>query len=472
VLVVGLLVTRALTATADPPTRLSATALSPTSVQLAWKPADDADAYVVLVGSDRALTKDTRKVRVTGSKVTLSDLAPTTPGADRYYRVDAVHGDDVTPSRTSRFALKPARMTPVKVAKVAADGVRLTWKPVANARQYDVDIALDKTFTRGLQSMRTLRSDAEFVTTSLAAATRYWVRVRPVNGASTAPFGKTVDVRTRAREVAFNVGTWNVCSEKCSGYASRAQIMANFLDDNTIDIFGLQESGGQRVGVTTNRIFSGHSQGFVRASGGAKARYIFYRPALFTQKSGGYFAVGDGRHATWARFVVKATGRQFFLVDVHLENGHSHDARRAREMRVLLGRMRSINDGGLPIIYAGDFNSGRHRSSDSPGAMMRAAGLEDSVDLAKSPENRQYNTGHTFSTFVPSSGAHVDHIFVSREFAVVGWKQLVRLAGGRYARPVVSDHNALRATVALDADEVSVGTPTPTTTVSGLSVGD
>lgn len=468
-LVAGLLVTRALTAAADPPTHLAATALSPTSVRLAWEPSDDADAYVVLIGSDRALTKDTRKVRVTKPKVTLSDLQPSTPGSDRYYRVDAVHGDDVVPSRTGRFTLKPAAMAPVKVDKVAADGVRLVWKPVANARQYDVDIARNKSFTGDVTSVRTLGSDAKFVTTSMAAGTRYWLRVRPVNGDSVGRFGRAVDVKTRMREAAFNVATWNVCSEKCSGYASRARIMASFLDDNAVDIFALQESGGKRVGVTTNAIFSGHSQGYVRARGGAKARYIFYRPALFTQKSGGYFAVGHGRHATWARFVVKATGRQFFLVDVHLENGHGNDGKRASEMRVLLNRMRSINDGDLPIIYAGDFNSGRHRNRDSPGAMMRSAGLEDSVELAKDPVNRQFNSGHTMGTGVPTSGDYVDHIFVSSEFSVVGWKQLVRMAGGRYARPVVSDHNALRATVALDAANVTIGTPTPTTTVGGLT---
>jgi hypothetical protein len=101
--------------------------------------------------------------------------------------------------------------------------------------------------------------------------------------------------------------------------------------------------------------------------------------------------------------------------------------------------------------------------------MMRSAGLEDSVELAKDPVNRQFNSGHTMGTGVPTSGDYVDHIFVSNEFSVVGWKQLVRMAGGRYVRPVVSDHNALRATVALDAANVTIGTPTPTTTVGGLT---
>jgi len=137
-------------------------------------------------------------------------------------------------------------------------------------------------------------------------------------------------------------------------------------------------------------------------------------------------------------------------------------------MNVVLARMAQINDTNLPVIYAGDFNSGKHRNPDSPGVKMRAAGLQDSVDLVKNPVNAQFNTSYPDGGTL-RSGAHVDHIFVSRQFTVLGWKQLVRLAGSSYARPAVSDHNALSAVVALDAVAKELGEPTATTTVGGLS---
>ena len=468
-LATGLTLTYATPESLDAPTDLSATPLSPTSVKLAWDGSDDADSYVVKVGSDRALTTArTTKVPAKGTTVTLADLGAATPGIDQFYRVDAVRDGKIRSSRTARFTLKPAALSGLRIGQTTADGVRATWNKVANARQFEVTIARDKAFTKKVASVRTLGAAHSFVTRGLSAATVYWIRVRPVNGDQVGRVSKPVTFRTMVRTTSFKVGTWNVCSEKCSGYAGRARIGAAFFNENKIDMFGLQESGGQRVGRTTNAIWRGCSQKFVRATGGAEARYIFYRPQLFKQLSGCYFAIGDGRHTTWAKFKVKETGRIFYFVDIHLDNGKSNDSTRSREMNVVLARMAQINDTGLPVIYAGDFNSGKHRNPDSPGVKMRAAGLQDSVDLVKSPVNAQFNTSYPDGG-TPRSGAHVDHIFVSRQFTVLGWKQLVRLAGSSYAKPAVSDHNALSAVLALDAEAKELGEPTPTTTVGGLS---
>jgi hypothetical protein len=464
----GLAVTYATPDSLDAPSDLSATPLSPTSVKLAWDGSDDADSYVVKVGSDRALTKArTTKVPAKGTSVTLADLGATTPGIDQFYRVDAVRDGKIRSSRTARFTLKPAAVSGLRIRRTTADGVRATWKPVANARQFDVTIARDKAFTKKVSSVRTIGSAHSYVTRGLSAASVYWLRVRPINGEQVGKLSEPVKFRTMVRKTSFRIGTWNVCSEKCSGYATRARIGAAFFNANKIDMFGLQESGGQRVGRTTNAIWSGGSQQFVRAVGGAEARYIFYRPKLFKQLSGGYFAIGDDRHTTWAKFKIKETGRVFYFVDIHLDNGKSNDSARAREMNVVLARMAGINDTGLPIIYAGDFNSGKHRNPDSPGVKMRAAGMQDSVDLVKSPINAQFNTSYPDGGTL-RSGAHVDHIFVSKQFSVLEWKQLVRLSGSSYARPAVSDHNALSAVVALDAEVKALGEPTAATTVGGL----
>ncbi|KQV75324.1 hypothetical protein ASC61_10100 [Aeromicrobium sp. Root344] len=468
-LAAGLVITVAKPDPLDAPTKLTATPLSPTSVKLAWQGSDDVDSYVVKVGGDRALTKArTTKVPAKGTSVTLADLGAATPGVDQFYRIDAIRDGKVRSSRTARFTLKPAAIAGLRIKQTTADGVRATWKKVANARQFDVTIARDKAFTKKVVAVRTLRGANSFVSRGLAAGTTYWFRVRPVNGDQVGALAKPVSFRTMPRQTSFKVGTWNVCSEKCSGYAGRARIGAAFFNANKIDIFGLQESGGQRVGATTKAIWSGGTQKFVRATGGAEARYIFYRPKLFTQLSGSYFAIGDGRHTTWAKFRVKATGRIFYYVDIHLDNGKGNDSHRSREMNVLLARMASINDKGLPMIYAGDFNSGKHRGADSPGVKMRAAGMTDSVDLVKNPINAEFNTSYPDGG-TPRSGAHVDHIFVSKQFTVLGWKQLVRLSGGSYARPAVSDHNALTAVVALDAEAHPLGEPTATTTVGGLN---
>ena len=454
----------------DAPTNVVAKPVSPTSVEFDWSGSKDADSYVIRVGDDRALTTavSTRipaKGARTATSTTVADLAATTPGVDRFYRIDAVRDGEVRSSRTSRFALVPAEVRGFEIVTASAGGVKARWKPTANARQFDVTIARDEAFTEKVTTVRTVEGGTDFVGKGLRSGTKYWMKVRAVNGDQLGAFTAPLAFRTEVRESSFKIGTWNVCSEACGGYEGRAAIMANFLDDNEVDIFGLQEAGGVRVGAVTNRIFSGHSREFVRAEGGAKARYVFYRPALFEQLDGGSFDIGDGRDTTWAKFTIKATKRTFYYVDVHLDNGKgkSDDARRAREMDRMLSTMSAINDDDTPMIYAGDFNSGVHRDQDTPGVKMRAAGLGNTELLTKDVENARINTGHTFSTSVLASGAHIDHIWVTPEFEVDSWKQLVRITGDSYTKPVASDHNAVSAVVALDAPRKSIGPATPTT---------
>jgi endonuclease/exonuclease/phosphatase family metal-dependent hydrolase len=457
----------------DAPKNVSAKPLSPTSVEFDWSGSKDVDSYVIRVGDDRALTSavSTTVPAAGTSRTTLSDLAATTPGTDRYYRIDAVREGEVRSSRTGRFWLVPAEIRGLGVKTVTAGGVKVRWKKTANARQFDVSMARDEGFTQEATTVRTVEGGTEFVAKGLQPDTKYWLKVRAVNGDQLGAFTAPVSFRTEVRRTSFKVATWNVCSEKCKAYESRAAIMASFLDDNEVDIFGLQEAGGIRVGAVTNRIFSGQSREFVRAEGGAKARYVFYRPALFEQLGGGSFDIGDGRDTTWAKFTVKATKRTFYYVDVHLDNGKGKDAdaRRAREMDRMLATMRSINTDDTPMIYAGDFNSGLHRDQDTPGTRMRGAGLANTELLTQDVENAGINTGHTFSTEVLDSGAHIDHIWVTPEFEVDSWKQLVRITNGRYTTPVVSDHNAISAVVALDAPKKTIGEATPATTLDGLS---
>lgn len=465
-LAVGLVVTVGSEDGLDAPSDVSATPLSPTSVELDWAASQDVDSYVVTVGDDRTLAGASRTtVPATGSRLTLDDLGATTPGVDRFFRVDAVRKGEVRSSRTGRFTLPPGEVAGLDVTGATTNGFKIDWADTPNARQYDVAVARDEAFTQKATAVRTLGVDSEFIGKGLSPDRQYWVKVRPVNGDQVGAYTAPVSFRTRVRESAFKVATWNVCSEKCKGYPSRARIMADFLTENEVDIFGLQESGGVRVGAVTNSIFSGGARGFERAVGGAKARYIFFRPELFEQLDGGSFGIGDGRDTTWASFRVKSTKRTFVYVDVHLDNGKGADAnaRRAREMDRMLAQMRAINADGLPMIYAGDFNSGPHRDADAPGVKMRAAGLTNSELMTDDVQNGQINTGHTFSTEVLDSGAHIDHIWVTPEFQVDSWKQLVRITGGRYTTPVVSDHNAVSAVVALDAPRRTIGRSTPAT---------
>ncbi len=416
------------------------------------------------------MTKAIKSGGKSQTKLTVSDLTPSTPGVDQFYRVDAVYGAKTVSSRTARFTLLPGAVGKISVSKKATTGVETKWPAVPNARQYDVAISRDEKFAKETVVVRTLTATAAYVTNSLAPNTAYWLKIRAVNGTHLGTFSKAVSFKTFPEESAFRVAAWNVCSEACGGYTTRGRIQSDLLQSSEVDMFGLQESGGSRVGSVTNSLFSGGPQKFVRASGGRNTRYIFYRPALFTQLGGDTFAIGHGRYTTWAAFRVNSTGREFIFVNIHLLTGKDGvDGKRASEMRTTMAQMAKVNKAGLPMIYAGDFNAGFHRAF-TPGTMLRSAGFSDSVSISRTkPINAQYNSGHTFSTTPKFGGKYVDHVFVSKEFEVLEWKQLVRVSGNRYTSPVVSDHNAISAVVALGSNATSIGTPTPTTTVGGLT---
>lgn len=452
---------------AQAPSKIAAKPLSPTSVKLSWDGSEDADKYVVHVGSNRALTRDSEKLILAKTSTTVRDLAVSNPGVERYFSIDAYEGDEIASSRTGRFTLLPGVVAKVKVAKVSDTAAQLSWATASNARNFDVLRATDNNFEKNVIAVRTNTGDTTFVTGDLKPDTKYFFRVRPVNGQAAGEFTKTMSTQTLTPGTTFSAATFNVCSETCKGYGSRGPMAATLLNDAKVDIFGLQEAGGIRVGRTTNAIFTGRTQGFTRASGGAKARYIFFRPSIFEQQSGGLIPLGDGRFAAWARMATKPAGTEFYFLSIHLENGHGNNAKRAGEMHTLVSAMQRINSDGLPAIFAGDFNSHPQRSADAPTTILASIGVTDSLVESKSdPVNARINSGHTFSTSVLNSGAHVNlHIFVSKDVKVDGWEQLVRLSGGRYAKPMISDHNALKATLTLKADVPDLGDATPSTPV-------
>lgn len=445
------------------PADVVASATSESSASVTWKAAEGAQRYRVEVSTTADLSQAVEhEVAAPATQVTVEDLPTSRTGQPLYARVTALRDVERATSDVVDFSLKPAPARRLKVAAVSDVGFKLTWRAGVNSRQWDVTSASDKAFTRDVTTVRTTEPDPSFVRTGLQPNSTQWVKIRPVNGSQHGDFTPAVKVTTAKRTVGFRVGAWNVCSEKCPNYEGRGRAMAQFVDAHKIDILALQEAGGKRVGKVTARLFTGHSQGFQIASGGARAKYIVYRPALFEQLDGGSFGIGDGRDTTWAKFKLKRTGQRFVVVSVHLENGHGNDAKRARETDVMLANMARINADKWPIVYAGDFNSGVHRAADSPGAKMRAAGMENTFTQVPDPVNGHINTSHTFASTVPASGAHVDHIWVSPQFSVRRWHQLVKLSGAGYAQPVLSDHNLIATDVSMPLKHKRLGKATAT----------
>ncbi|MCW2831645.1 MAG: hypothetical protein JWP31_2337 [Aeromicrobium sp.] len=448
----------------DTPRGLDVSQVSATGAVLSWDADERATSYVVTVASNPTFTRDVRTMTSRRATVSVTDLAASTSG-EHYFRVRAVGSDDAAMSRAQRFALRPGATKGLTVTKASTSGVAVRLTRARNTSAFDVLIFRDQSLTRRVAAVRTTDASQRFVAGGLSPQKRYWIRYRPVNATHRGELSKAVAFTTRPSATTFRLATWNVCSESCSNYAGRAPAGAQLFNDSKVDIFALQESGGERVGAVTNQIWSGGAQRFVRATGGMKTRYIFYRPALFEQLGGGSFVISDNKWATWAHMKLRSTGREFFVVNIHLKNARKNDARRGLEMQRALAGMAQLNPRKLPIVYAGDFNSGLHREQDSPGRVIRAAGLIDTVTVAAKVVNGRVNTIHDVGPAIPASGVQIDHIYTDGQFAVLEWNQLIRASGGRYVKPYVSDHNALSAVLGLDTMKVDLGAVTRTTRI-------
>ena len=363
--------------------------------------------------------------------------------------------------------MAPADIETVAISTVYADGATITWNPTEHATAYDVQVSTDPTFVAGVTTHQLVGQ--QLVIGKLPATTRYYARVRPTNGALTGTFTPAVTFVTgvaaqtvtapaaasattpASGATTLRVGSWNVCSQACDGYGLRAPLAAKRLAAADVDVFALQEAGGKKVAPVTDAVFGQGTNGYVRASGGDKRGFVFYRAARYTQGGGGHVDLGDDRHMSWAQLTDRRTGGAFVVASIHLESGKDGvDPKRAAEMRIALKALATVSR-GLPTVLAGDFNTGPHRDKDTPSTLMASAGLVDTRTRSLTPPvGAEYNTAHSWKpSDLIKHGDHIDRIMVTGQFTVARWAQLLYLDGDQYTTPLVSDHNAITADLTL-----------------------
>lgn len=357
----------------------------------------------------------------------------------------------LTPS--AHAAKVPGVPKGVEAARVSAFGAEIRWEPVNKAVAYDVVVTRKKKVDL-TEAQRTLSDETTFVTKKLEPRTKYWVRVRAVGERGAGRFSKPRGFTTHPKKPSvFTAGTWNVCSESCSGYSSRGPRQANVVASSDVDVLALQEAGGVRVGAQTRQYFGGSATGLQLAAGGKNARYVFHRG--FEQVDGGNWSIGNGRYATWARLRDAVTQREIIAVSVHLTSGRGSGDGKARygQTSSMLSQLARVNHDDAPIIVSGDFNSGRHRAGDGVPGLMARAGFVDSFDVAEQRINADINSaapgGH-----VKRSSDHIDHIYVTKHFSTLRWQLIAGSTSG------LTDHHLLTAELSLAQDAEAFGEST------------
>lgn len=137
------------------------------------------------------------------------------------------------------------------------------------------------------------------------------------------------------------------------------------------------------------------------------------------------------RTCTWARLRDKASGKEFALMNTHLD--HRGVVAREQSIRLLMQRMAKLAGEEIPVVLTGDFNS----TTDQPIYSPLKASMQDAREVAPESDHRS-----TFNGWGRGSSV-IDHIFVRG----VKVDRFEVLCDRNYGAPYISDHYPVAAEI-------------------------
>lgn len=381
-------------------------------------------------------------------------------------------------------AISPATAaTPSQVGLISFTGaglvgtdrasLTLRWPAAANATSYELFISpvYDNVLNDSASYRKT--TSTSITLDQLKRGVTYYITVRGLNGSSkgkrAARVGRTtISAQGPGKGAAVSVMTWNLCSEKSScnvrwSWSTRQSTVLRTISTVKPNILALQEASGLARGSAA--AIPGYTQVAYYSS---KSLYIrddvlsvVGRPAdaspflssCTAAREGRYgcLSLGNGRYAVWAELKHAETGERFIATSAHLTSGSGSTESNLRtgETTKLVDGANAVNPEGLPIFFAGDFNSNRSRGSlDTPAQVMRSKGYTDAYDLATAVSRQHqnsYNDWQTTPKIGVTWGDHVDKVWVKAPASQVSaWWNAALMTGSSYTSPLGSDHSPVR----------------------------
>jgi len=435
-----------------------------TSLVIRWKRPKGVKKVAVCVATSPR-KRCVRFVRTRKSSVRFRNLKANA-GTDYVFRIRSYRGKRSAVTGWRKVNMKVGRGPASRPTAPGPAAVNITWSRATNASSYQLQLSTSRSFTENLRTLNRRGLGAKAA--GLNGGMTYYARVRGVNGPVKGPWGPVSQVKSTAAPIRATVATYNLCGEdKCrtasSGswflrnvpvWAVRKPYAGSLLRAAAPEIVAAQEAA-------TSTAFHTELPGFTR-SAYKSARSIYVKSSRFTALDNGWMTLDDRkkRFGTWSLLRDRGTGTVFYVVNAHLEpyKGAELDQLRNQQTARLIRRMQALNVHGLPIIWAGDWNSNGSNANqtnypggfDAPKRRFASIGVVNSVDLAAAPENADLNSANVGVKTPRRSGDHVDAIYVpTAGVRVEAWRMLASFVDGvdgpEYATPFPSDHNPLVA---------------------------
>lgn len=267
----------------------------------------------------------------------------------------------------------------------------------------------------------------------------------------------------KTKPLELNVMTFNirldVPSDSLNSWQYRKDNAAEMVRMNDVDILGMQEVLLNQMNDLKERLPQYTAIGVGREDGADKGEFspIFYKKDRFSAIESGTFWVSETpelagskgwdasyiRVATWAILKEKATGKEIFAINTHLDN----DGLVARKEggNLLLKKAEELGK-GLPIVLTGDFNdTPQSEAIKNITDASKANYLVDSKTIALKTSGTDW-TFHNFGRLAESERPLIDYIFVSKQIKVQDYVVLPDTLNGTF----VSDHKPVLSKITIE----------------------
>ena len=248
-----------------------------------------------------------------------------------------------------------------------------------------------------------------------------------------------------------------------NSWTQRRPAMKELLTTERPDVIATQE-GLARYGFLSNQLAdigtdlgSRYAAIGVGREGGNRGEHmtVFYNTDRLTALHHQHFWLSDTpevvgsntwgggsiRMVTWVRFLDKVTGGQFYLANTHLDNASGYA--RERAARLISERLAALRP-ALPIVLAGDFNSGAWAGSPVYDILVRDGGYVDSWPAAAA-RGPVHGTFHNYQPLAPG-GARIDWVLTTAGVQVLATAiNTYRNSAGQFP----SDHLPVQARLRL-----------------------
>jgi endonuclease/exonuclease/phosphatase family metal-dependent hydrolase len=356
---------------------------------------------------------------------------------------------------------RPSQVKDVTIVAASTSSLTLRWPAATGADAYQVefDTGLDMAHRR-----LAARTDATSYTLSgLRPGETYCFQVRGISGRQAGNRSQrtckpTIVAQGPESDVTYRVLTYNLCSAHCADWTTRRAPAVSLMRRPRPDVIALQETA-RDSGV--DQLLANRYTVAARK----KAKMLLFRTDRFVMKRSGYLELtGEpgtshpSHYAVWAELADRAhDGKRVIFTSAHLSAGPDtatgDDHRRSDTLQLLAG-VKDLNPDNVPVVYAGDYNSHKHRKFDSPARVMNAAGYWDAFDLAEKLGRPNYNSANQLRydpVIGDTWGDHVDHVWVEPGTSrILSWRSVADLtSSGRYAAPLPSNHNPVYVKVAV-----------------------